>query len=152
MLPQNILVPVDFSPHSDLALRYALELSAKLSASVVALHAYQIPLQSYHSFAFAEIAASVETSAQKALDELMVKHTAPGVKLRGVLICDDPWCGIVGTARESRIDLIVMGTHGRTGLPRFLMGSVAEKVVRTAECPVLTLHAPEAAKEKPKVA
>jgi universal stress protein A len=142
----RILVPIDFSRHADAAMRYALELARPFQAAVHLVNVVEDPL-----------AAGVWSSEIYTADieELQINLVRDAEKrLRG---CVPPDAGtvttevrrgpaakqILETAYERGADLIVMGTHGRTGLAHVVMGSVAEKVLRLASCPVLTLHAPE---------
>jgi nucleotide-binding universal stress UspA family protein len=86
----------------------------------------------------------LETTARKRLDELLIDSDSSGPATRPVVTTSgSPAYAIVDYARENRIDLIVMGTHGRGALAQLMMGSVAERVVRIASCPVLTVRHPE---------
>lgn len=141
---RRILVPHDFSETADGALRYALDLAERLEAAVTVVHVYDVP-----SYGFPEgIALSVQmeqtiaTAARTALDNIAVRARRPGVDVEHVLRRGAAWSEIIRLAAETDTDLVVMGTHGRHGVARFLLGSVAEKVVRTAPCPVLTVHGP----------
>ncbi|HLK37550.1 MAG TPA: universal stress protein [Polyangiaceae bacterium] len=139
---QHILVPHDFSETADHALAYALGLAQKLGAKVTILHAYEIPAYGFPEVPALtlEAAGQIERGAQSALDAVARRAQRPGVAVAGVLRHGPAWSEIDAAAKESRADMIVLGTHGRRGLARALLGSVAEKVVRTAPCPVLTVH------------
>ncbi len=144
MLPKTILVPTDFSEGSDAALAYAVELAKAIGAEVVALHTYEIPMVGFPDgtlVATAELTTRVLNGAQQGLEETKKKFAATGVPLKALVKQGETWRTILETADEAKAGLIVMGTHGRRGLPRALLGSVAEKVVRSATCPVLTVHA-----------
>ena len=146
MLPKHILVPVDFSETSTRALDYAIELGAKVGARVTALHAYIIPVVGFPDgalIATAEIASRILDAAQGAMTDLVDERKDKGVALRGLLHQDDARTAVLAVCKELGCDLIVMGTHGRQGLPRALLGSVAEGVLRRAEVPVLVLRGPE---------
>lgn len=145
-LPKTILVPTDFGEASDRALAYAVALGKKLGAEVVLLHAFEIPLVGFPDGAMvatAELTSRILEGAQLGLDRCVTRHKGDGVPLRGLVRQGDPWRTVLDTAKEVSAGLIVMGTHGRKGLPRALIGSVAEKIVRTSPVPVLSVHAEE---------
>jgi nucleotide-binding universal stress UspA family protein len=85
----------------------------------------------------------IERASSTALEGLAQRAHRPGVEVATALRHGTPWSEINALAKEMNADLVVMGTHGRRGVARALLGSVAEKVVRTAPCPVLTVHGPE---------
>jgi nucleotide-binding universal stress UspA family protein len=144
MLPiHTILHPTDFSGPSDYAFRLACALARDSGARVVVLHVVLPP-----AVAYGEMMVALETEGEgKAALEAKLRQLAQGAG-GGVQIeprveaVGDPAEVICRTAREGKCDLIVMGTHGRTGLRRLLMGSVAEQVVRKAPCPVLAVKTP----------
>ncbi|WP_394842322.1 universal stress protein [Pendulispora brunnea] len=143
-LPKQILVPTDFSPCADEALDYAVALAEKLGAKVIVMHAYEIPVVGFPDGAYitgADEAARILTATQENLDALIAKHERGAASLKGLLKNGEPSESIVAAARDVSADLIVMGTHGRRGLAHALLGSVAERVVRSSPCPVLTLGA-----------
>ena len=139
----KILVGVDFSPPSDKAVALAVDLAKKLGASISLLHVYQIP-----AFAFPEtiVPAPPETidrmikENKKHLEQIAVEVRAAGVTATPDLLPGSPFVELVGRAKQGGFDLIVVGTHGRTGLRHALLGSVAEKVVRKSPIPVLTVR------------
>ena len=144
-MSKTILVPVDFSEASDKALDYAVSLAKPLDARIVVMHAFEIPLVGFPDgvlAATAEIAARILTASQKALEDAIEKRKGEGVEMTPLLKQADPREAVVGMAKELGADLIVMGTHGRRGLARALIGSVAEHVVRTSSVPVLTVRGP----------
>ncbi len=136
---RRILCPVDFSEPSDHAYAYAVHLAKALGAELHAMHAFQLPVYALPDGAMiptAEVAASVSTEAQKALDRL----AAPaGVEVHRHLTEGVPHKEVERLVEELECDLVVMGTHGRTGIRRLLVGSVAERVVRTCSVPVVTV-------------
>ncbi len=143
-LPKLLLVPSDFGASSDHALAYAVELARAFKAEIIVLHAYEIPalgLPDGAVVATPEVATRIAEGAQIGLRKALEPHAASGVALRGLVTQGDTWRAILDTAAETHAGMIVMGTHGRRGLPRMLLGSVAEKVVRTATIPVVTVHA-----------
>ena len=129
----RILVPVDFSDCSLAALDHAASLAQRFGASIHVLHVWDHRDQTLAHFA--------QTGAGEAMDSVLgdlEQHGVGGV--RGRLASGDPSETIIQIAREEHYDLIVMGTHGHSGLVHLLHGSVAEKVVRRAPCPVLTVR------------
>jgi nucleotide-binding universal stress UspA family protein len=139
----TILHPTDFSDRSGYAFRVACSLTRDYGARLVALHVVTSPL----TIVYGEGAVPLDPETFRAeakvkLDSL--EPPAPGMALERRLTEGDPAAEILRQAREIDADLIVMGTHGRTGLARLLMGSVAEQVVRQAPCPVLTVRTPMA--------
>jgi nucleotide-binding universal stress UspA family protein len=141
----RILVPVDFSPHSDRAVIYAESLAAQLNASIELLHVLEDP---FLGEAWSpelgipdvtEILATLLADAEGRLAMARTGVRAQGIPAGSVVRRGSPAQTILEHAKACRFDLIVMGTHGRTGLSHALLGSVAERVVRQAPCPVLTL-------------
>jgi nucleotide-binding universal stress UspA family protein len=138
---EKIMVPVDFSPSDEPALRYATSLARDGGATLLIVHAEEPPM-AYGAGEFYVGAADIETSDAIAarLEAILPPDTAVPYTHR--LLTGEPAHQIVTLASEEHVDLIVMGTHGRSGLMRLLMGSVAESVVRLAPCPVFTLRDP----------
>lgn len=146
-LPKTILVPTDFGETSEHAVEYALELAKALGSEIVLMHAFEIPAVGFPDGALvatAEMTNGVLEGAQVGLDRQAAQYEGRGIEMRTIIKQGDAWRSIIAAADELGADLIVMGTHGRRGLPRALLGSVAEKVVRTAHCPVLTVHKADA--------
>ncbi len=143
--PQHILVPHDFSDPAEHALGFALDLAQRFGARVTILHAYEIVPPVVYGEAIwmnAEVRRQIEDAARAALDGIVKRAARPGLDVGGVLRQGTAWSEIDAVAKELKTELIVMATQGRHGLARALLGSVAEKVVRTAPCPVITVHAP----------
>jgi nucleotide-binding universal stress UspA family protein len=142
---RHILVPHDFSDGAEYALAYAFVLSEKFDARVTVVHAYEVPTSGYPD-AFitrSEFSAAIERNNAASLAEVKARALKAKVNVETSLRRGVPWVTITEAANELKTDLIVMGTHGRRGVARMLLGSVAEKVVRTAPCPVLTVHLPD---------
>ena len=144
----RILVPTDFSKHSEVALTYAVALAEKFGAELVLLHVVQdLALFIPDAVAVAPpIAAPVEqfvAAARDALERVAKADNLQHVRVRREVREGTPFYEIIRFAKEGDIDLIVMGTHGHAGLTHVLLGSVTEKVVRKAPCPVLTVRHPE---------
>lgn len=137
---KNILCPVDFSDSGDAAISYASSLAKEYDAVLHIVHVYEQP------FAHVDggFASAPVPPADMGSEEAKLEAVKPTKDVRFVhkFIVGSPGDELVSYAGEEKIDLIVMGTHGRTGLGRLLMGSVAEGVVRRAPCPVLTIKQP----------
>jgi nucleotide-binding universal stress UspA family protein len=142
---KHILVAHDFSDTAEGALRYALDLAEKLGAALTIVHAYEVPIYGFPEgpALVPEMATQLEQASRAALDSVVRRAARPGLVPDSRLRQGPAWSEINTTAKEIGADLIVLGTHGRRGVARALLGSVAEKVVRTATCPVLTVHAHE---------
>lgn len=144
---QRILVPVDFSTSAVKALDYAVHLAAVLGGGVeiTLLHVvepvyYSAPDITGGAATMAELFEEQRRQARVQLRRLEERYAKAGVSVRAVLQAGTAYQAIADTAERLKTDLIVIGTHGRTGLSHLLMGSVAERVVRTAPCPVLTVN------------
>lgn len=141
---QHILVAHDFGEAAQAALAYATDLAEKLKARVTVVHAYEIPVYGFpEGLALtAETVGRIEAVTGEAMQGVVRRARRPGVDIEGVLRQGPAWSEIVAAAAELKADLVVVGTHGRRGLAHALLGSVAEKVVRSAPCPVLTVREP----------
>jgi universal stress protein A len=143
---KKVLVPVDFSKDSLRAAEYAKNFAAPFGAQLVLLHViepiyYASPADMYA--ASPNLALLIEEqrkAAQAQLEQLAQKLSGQGAKVQTLLKSGSPAQVIADTAKRIKADLIVMATHGRTGLAHVLLGSVAERVVRLATCPVLTVR------------
>lgn len=148
ILLRRILVPVDFSKFSDNALRYGAAFAEKFGAELYLFHAVQ-DLALFMPDAVAvvpPVLPPVEefmAAAQATFDRTVAELKLPALTIHKVVREGAPFYEIVRFAKEADIDLIVMGTHGRSGLVHVLLGSVSERVVRKAPCPVLTVRDPE---------
>lgn len=146
MAIERILVPVDFSTVSMQALEYAIDFAQPLDAEIVVLFVveqfyYATPADLYGpSVNVGMIAEEHQRAGRAQLEQLSKQLAKRKVRARTVMLTGTPYQGIVSAAKRVKADLIVMATHGRTGLTRMLIGSTAERVVRTAACPVLTVH------------
>jgi nucleotide-binding universal stress UspA family protein len=147
----KILAATDFSDDSNYALGFAEELARKFGAELTVLHVDQ-PLApvmvselspGLDFGAMSRIAEEQRMMALAELDKTSARLRESGLKSRGLLKVGAPFLEIIHCAQAENFDLIVLGTHGHTGLAHVLMGSVAERVVRKAPCPVLTVRHPD---------
>ena len=145
---KKILVATDFGEASDAALNYGRELARTFGATLQVLHVVENVMSRYameSAFAaYPEVQAQVEEAARKQLNTLISEEDREKLRATPVLRTSmAPAVAIVEHAKKERVDLIVMGTHGRGAVAHFLAGSVTERVVRSAPCPVLTVRSPE---------
>jgi nucleotide-binding universal stress UspA family protein len=148
---KNILVATDFSEASDAALAYGRTLARTFGATLHVIHVAENVMMRNAGFGgesyvmlLPDLQRDIEEAAQKQLDELLIDNDRPATPTRSSVITSIvPAQAIVEYAKTNTVDLIVIGTHGRGGVARLILGSVAERVVRTASCPVLTVHHPE---------
>ena len=153
MFPQfkTILVASDFSPTSDHALEYARALARSFGSTLHLLHVVPSPVMAaVWSEAYAyDLGAFGERLRREAERQLTGKaQTIRDVTVTTEALVGNPAAIIAVTAARRAVDLIVIGTHGRTGVPHLFMGSVAERVVRSSPCPVLTVRGPIGATEE----
>lgn len=149
---KSILAPTDFSTHAEHALKYAAELAKSLNAKMYVLHvaeysnvggdpdASELLIPSY--------LPEMEKKGKAQLDQITLKLRQAGVDAHSVFVAGRAYQDIVRMAKELNVDLIVIGTHGRTGFSHLFFGSTAEKVVRLCPCPVLTVKHPDYPSEK----
>lgn len=142
---QRMLVPTDFSAASDLALEYAVDMARRYGASMDLLHVLEEPIHTtaYPDGYFVELPALRQQMTEQAegrLDQDAKKCAAANVDARTRVVVGRPATAITQEASDRGADLIVMGTHGRSGFAHFVLGSVAERVLRSAPCPVLTVR------------
>lgn len=140
----KIMCPVDFSPGSQQAMRTAVRIANEQDAELLLVHSWYIPPVTFAGdYVYAgDIVQTMTDDAQRALDNAVAEARKLGARrVTSKMLNGQPWQQIIDAAkREPGLGLIVIGTHGRTGLSRVLMGSVAELVVRHAPCPVLTIR------------
>jgi nucleotide-binding universal stress UspA family protein len=148
----KILAATDFSEDSALALGYAEELARKFASELIVMHVDQ-PLApivvspdlgpAMDVGAMSRIAEEQRLLAQRELDKIVQRLRDSGLKAKSLLRVGSPFLEILRTSQSENADLIVMGTHGRSGLAHVLMGSVAERVVQKSSVPVLTIRHPD---------
>jgi universal stress protein A len=140
---RRILCPVDFSDFSRRGLDLAFALAARSGAEIIALHVTATPPPPSAAFpevpAFFPLDPTVSERLRRELDRFVAPSRTPDIPLRTVVVEGAPVTRILQEAGETGADLIVMGTHGAGGFERWVLGSVAEKVLRKAPCPVLTV-------------
>ena len=140
MALQHFIVPLDFSAYSDRALDYAMELAKQLQVRLTLLHVIYMPrlgeveLSSYM--------ADIEAKSRRPMEACLKRVQDAGLEGGMALVHGVPFREIIEVAKAKQADLIIMGTHGRTGLEHLIIGSVAERVIRLAPCPVLVTRGP----------
>jgi len=147
---KKVLVATDFSAPSEAALAYGRELARSFGAALSVVHiVYDIIARAYGVdggviMTDPDVQRQYEATAREQVEALLANDDRIDLKASAaILVSNAPAAAIVSYARDANIDLIVMGTHGRGGVAHLLMGSVSERVVRTAPCPVLTVRHPE---------
>jgi len=146
MFPVNkILCPIDFSEHSLEALDNAVEMAQNLSSELVLTHIISpIPVRPTPTqpseFDVSGYRDTLEENSEENMDSVIKKHIPDNVKVKKVIRSGMPAQEIDDIAEEENIDLLIISTHGRTGLSHVIFGSVAEKIIRHAPCPVLTIR------------
>ncbi len=144
---KRILVPIDFSATSAVAVEYAIEFAKAFDAEIDLLHSYQInpgAIAPYGPVLPDVLFDSLRDAASEQLEKVYDKVRAAGVTAKTHLSNNVPSYAIVDAVEELSCDLIIMGTRGRTGLKHVFLGSVAERTLRHAPCPVLTVNHPDA--------
>jgi len=144
---KTILFPTDFSDFSLYALDYAVSFARQYGAKLVLMHVVDVFLSDPAYFApyvpDRRMFGDFEKKSRERLDEIVKTKVPDGIPVEIVVKQGRPFVEIVREAREREVDLVVIATHGRTGLSHAMFGSTAEKVVRKAPCPVLSIKHPE---------
>ena len=142
----NILVATAFDETSDRAVKTAIELADAVKASITLLHTIEIPQYAYANFGATlpppDVLSALEAAARRSMDRTLEGVRARVPSAQAIVTTGVPWRQILAAIDERQADLVVMGTHGRHGLGRALLGSVAEKIVRSAPVPVMTVPPP----------
>ena len=143
---KKVLVPIDFSDYSKNSLRYAVNFAKQFNAEIYLIYVVE-PVIYPPDFSMGQIAipsvnAEWDERAKVELDNLAKTEIPEGFNVKTILKNGKPFLEIIDTASEENIDLIIIATHGHSGVEHILFGSTAEKVVRKAPCPVLTLREP----------
>jgi nucleotide-binding universal stress UspA family protein len=139
---RHILLATDFSPSSAAAWKRGLALARACGARVLVVHVVPSLAQAQPvRWAYREMEAEIRADAQRQLKALVARAGKAGVRAKGLLLAGTPAHEAIGrAARSQKVDLIMVGTHGRTGMAGALIGSVAARIVATAPCPVLTVR------------
>jgi nucleotide-binding universal stress UspA family protein len=146
---RQVLFPTDFSGCANYALPYAAAIARATGATIVCVHVVEpiVPAVGYTGLAepmpIADITDQLEDSAEQELPRLAECEECAGLNVEEVIVHGDPAAEIVRVADERKVDLIVISSHGRTGIGRMIFGSTAEAVVRHARCPVLVVKPPQ---------
>ncbi|HEY0407125.1 MAG TPA: universal stress protein [Pyrinomonadaceae bacterium] len=145
---RSILLPTDFSECANHALSYAAGFAREAGASIICVHVIEpvVPTVGYSGVTeplpMTDISDQLEDSATRELPKIARHEECAGISVEEVIVHGDAASEIVRVAKERKVDLIVIASHGRTGLGRMLFGSTAEQVVRHAPCPVLVVKPP----------
>jgi universal stress protein A len=138
----TILVPIDFSDNAPAVIEWAAHLAQEHESTVVLFHAYHLPVEFQQlegAYLPPDFWANVKAEAQQSLGRFEEQLRADGLTVRSVVREGYAATAIVDEATEQEVDLIVIGSHGLSGLKHLLLGSIAERVVQKAPCPVLTV-------------
>jgi len=145
---KKILVPCDFSSYAEHAFAWAVRLAQQANAEIILI--YAVPIFAHLSYTevpilvdIPKVEAELVAEGEKQLRKFLTEHNTGNVRVVPRSMLGDPFSVICRVAEEEHVDLIVLGSHGRTGLSHVLLGSVAERVVRHAPCPVLVARLPQ---------
>ena len=137
---KKILVPTDFSDSSQEAVDYAVSLAQPFKAQVFFLHVMEPPAYGLDfTLTHPGVPVEVKQKLTETIKRSVEKTKKLGINAEGHFVVGVPYAEIINAAKKHKADLIVMGTHGRTGLTHFWLGSTAERVIQNAHCPVLTV-------------
>lgn len=143
--PKRILLATDLTPASRPAFDEALRIAEDRGAELVLAHAYQLPNLGQPVALTGEVYDAMDrqlrVAAERRMEKLVADARRRKVRARSLVVFGDPYEAITKTAADEGVDLVIMGTHGRKGVARFFLGSVASRVISTAPCPVLTVRA-----------
>lgn len=146
----KIVVPTDFSETAETAINMASEIAAWYRAQLDVVNVVDATVYAYAGYPFAALSNELTTGAEEALRKLKLPPAAKGLTVNRYVLSGTPAAEINAHAARHKADLIVMGTHGYGTVARFFLGSVADKVLHTAECPVLITKAPKGKVKHPK--
>ncbi|MDH7514526.1 MAG: universal stress protein [Bacteroidota bacterium] len=141
---KKILVPIDFSDYSKNSLKYAVAFASRFDAEIILVYVVE-PIIYPADFSFGQIAipamdAELRSQGEQQLRKLIETEAGKNVTARAIVRSGKPFVEINQLAREENVDLIILASHGHTGIEHVFFGSTADKVVRKAPCPVLTLR------------
>jgi len=143
---EKILTAIDFSESSDFAFEYALTLARQFQAELTVMHVINEPvdLRGFYvpHISFEQLEKEIEEGAEKMMEKFCQTRMGDFTRYTTAVVAGIPYEEILRKAEETGASLIVLGTHGRTGIDHLIFGSTAERVVRSATCPVLTIRLP----------
>ena len=146
---EKILTAIDFSESSDFAFEYALTLARQFQAELTVMHVINEPvdLRGFYvpHISFEQLEKEIEEGAEKMMEKFCRTKMGDFSRYTTAVVAGIPYEEVLRKAEETGASLIVLGTHGRTGIDHLIFGSTAERVVRSAACPVLTIRMPVAA-------
>jgi nucleotide-binding universal stress UspA family protein len=146
---EKILTPIDFSENSEHAFDYALTLAAQFQSELIVLHVINEPvdLRGFYvpHISFEQLEREIADGAEKMMEKFCQTKMGDFTRYQTAIVSGIPYEEIIRKAEQAGASLIVLGTHGRTGLDHLIFGSTAERVVRSASCPVLTIRLPDTA-------
>ncbi|SHO42563.1 universal stress protein [Desulfopila aestuarii] len=140
---QKIIVPVDLDKNTTKLVEYALNIASKFEAEVILLHTVEFIVMGEMALGnptYDDYNTSRKEAARKALDKIVQEAADKGQKCASRVLMGDTVDEILACAKEEHCDLIIMGSHGKRGLEKILLGSVAERVLKNAHCPVLIMN------------
>lgn len=138
-----LLCPVDFSDISNHAFQIAIDLALRFKADLHVIHVFQLPASAFPEGVYDApdgMETKIESELLNRLDEFVNNNTTPKTNITTGIYEGIPHVEIIRSADENNVDMVIMGTHGRTGLSQVLLGSVAERVIRTSSIPVLLVR------------
>jgi nucleotide-binding universal stress UspA family protein len=143
---EKILTAIDFSASSDFAFEYALTLAKQFQAELTVMHVINEPvdLRGFYvpHISFEQLEKEIEEGAEKMMEKFCATKMGDFTRYTTLVVAGIPYEEVLRKAEETGASLIVLGTHGRTGIDHLIFGSTAERVVRSAACPVLTIRMP----------
>jgi len=146
---ERILIAIDFSESSDYAFDYALTLARQFQSELTVMHVINEPvdLRGFYvpHISFEQLEKEIEEGAEKMMEKFCQEKMGDFTNYTTALVTGIPYEEIIRKSEETHASLVVLGTHGRTGIDHLIFGSTAERVVRSAACPVLTIRMPVAA-------
>ncbi|NQV29450.1 MAG: universal stress protein [Candidatus Marinimicrobia bacterium] len=150
---KKILVPTDFSESARYALPFAIDLAQRYHASLHILHVVEpivAPVDfAWGTYSYPDIEKQLDGYVDESLSKIVAEQIPDGIKTQSTNLHGKPWREIIAFAKTEEMDLIVMATHGLSGLSHAIYGSTAEKVVRKSHCPVLIVRHPDVKYEMP---
>ncbi len=142
---KKILIPIDFSDYSRHSLRYAIDLAKQFEAKMYLINVFEPPYNGIEvewMIGTSRFNEDIEKMARNELDKLIKEEMPSDMEIEVIYKVGKPFLEIIETASQEDIDLIIIATHGQTGIKHLLFGSTAEKVIRKAPCPVLSIREP----------